>query len=144
MLLQLRVDSDSEEKMGDELTILMEAFNKKEKAGGQATLSVSNSSGKTKVKLVTTTTAGPPSVPLSTSSTPGRRHRRRGARARARRNLRAAAHHRQHCRFTLWKYDCSTRRNTHNHQRVSEQKIQTIILIHTQTGTLSSPLGFPG
>ena len=36
---------------------------------------------------------------------------------------------RQHCRLILWKYDCWTRRNTHNHQRVSEQKIQIIILI---------------
>ncbi len=86
------IDSDSEEKMGDELTILLEAFHKIEKAGGQATLSVSTSCGKTKVKLVTSTTAAPPSVSPSTSSTPGRRHRRRSARARARRNLRAAAH----------------------------------------------------
>lgn len=78
--------------MGDELTILLEAFHKKEKAGGQATLSVSTSCGKTKVKLVTSTTAAPPSVSPSTSSTPGRLHRRRSARARARRNLRAAAH----------------------------------------------------
>ena len=48
---------------------------------------------------------------------------------------------RQHCRLTLWKYDCWTKRNTHNHQRVrrlpwppcirtvSEHKIQLIILI---------------
>ena len=92
MLLQLRVDLDSEEKMGDELTILLEAFHKIEKAGGQATLSLSTSSGKTKVKLEIPTTAAPPSASPSTSSTPGRRHRRRGARARARRNLRAAAH----------------------------------------------------
>jgi len=94
VLLQLQVDSDSEEKMGDELTILLEAFHKIEKAGGQATLSLSTSSGKTKVKLGTSTTAAPPSVSPSqpASSTPGRRHRRRGARARARRNLRAAAH----------------------------------------------------
>ena len=86
------IGSDSEEKMGDELTILLEAFHKIEKAGGQATLSVSTSCGKTKVKLVTSSTAAPPSVSPSTSSTPGRRHRRRSARARARRNLRAAAH----------------------------------------------------
>ena len=94
VLLQLQVDSDSEEKMGDELTILLEAFHKIEKAGGQATLSLSTSSGKTKVKLGTSTTAAPPSVSPSqpASSTPGRRHRRRGAWARARRNLRAAAH----------------------------------------------------
>ena len=94
VLLKLRVDSDSEEKMGDELTILLEAFHKIEKAGGQATLSLSTSSGKTKVKLETSTTAAPPSVSPSqpASSTTGRRHRRRGARARARRNLRAAAH----------------------------------------------------
>ena len=57
MLLQLRVDSDSEEKMGDKLTILLEAFHKIEKAGGQATLSLSTSSGKTKVKLEIPTTA---------------------------------------------------------------------------------------
>ena len=62
MLLQLRVDSDSEEKMGDELTILLEAFHKIEKAGGQATLSLSTSSGKTKVKLEIPTTAAPPSA----------------------------------------------------------------------------------
>ena len=92
MLLKLRVDSDSEEKMGDELTILLEAFHKIEKAGGQATLSLSTSSGKTKVKLEIPTTAAPPSVSPSTPSTHGRRRRRRGARARARRNLRAAAH----------------------------------------------------
>ena len=36
---------------------------------------------------------------------------------------------RQHCRLTLWKYDFWNKRNTHNHQRVSEQKIQIIILI---------------
>ena len=51
------IDSDSEEKMGDELTILLEAFHKIEKAGGQATLSLSTSSGKTKVKLEIPTTA---------------------------------------------------------------------------------------
>ena len=92
VLLKLRVDSDSEEKMGDELIILLEAFHKIEKAGGQATLSLSTSSGKTKVKLEIPTTAAPPSVSPSqpASSTPGRRHRRRGARARARRNLQAA------------------------------------------------------
>ena len=80
MLLQLRVDSDSEEKMGDELTILLEAFHKIEKAGGQATLSLSTSSGKTKVKLEIPTTAAPPSASPSpsTSSAPGRRHRRLG------------------------------------------------------------------
>ena len=41
--------------MGDELTLLMEVFHKIEKAGGQATLSVSTVGGKTKVKLVTAT-----------------------------------------------------------------------------------------
>ena len=29
---------------------------------------------------------------------------------------------RQHCRLTLWKYDSRNRRNTHHHQRVSEQR----------------------
>ena len=65
MLLQLRVDSDSEEKMGDEL---LEAFHKIEKAGGQATLSLSTSSGKTKVKLEIPTTAAPPSASPSPSA----------------------------------------------------------------------------
>ena len=78
--------------MGDELTILLEAFHKIEKAGGQATLSISTVGGKTKVNLVTATTPAPPTVSPSTPSTPARRHRRRGARARARRNQRAAAH----------------------------------------------------
>ena len=78
--------------MGDELTYLLEAFHKIEKAGGQATLSVSTVGGKTKIKLVTAATPDPPSESTSTSSTPERRHRRRGARARARRNQRAAAH----------------------------------------------------
>ena len=36
--------------MGDELTLLLEVFNKIEKAGGQATLSVATVGGKTKVK----------------------------------------------------------------------------------------------
>ena len=67
MLLQLRVNSDSVEKMGDELTILLEAFHRIEKAGGQATLSLSTSSGKTKVKLEIPTTAAPPSASPSTS-----------------------------------------------------------------------------
>ena len=78
--------------MGDELTLLMEVFHKIEKAGGQATLSVSTAGGKTKVKLEVATTPAPPTVSPTTSSSPGRRHRRRGARARARRNQRAAAH----------------------------------------------------
>ena len=80
--------------MGDELNILLEAFHKIEKAGGQATLSVSTVGGKTKINLVTATTPAPPteSPSTKTSSTPVRRHRRRGARARARRNQRAAAH----------------------------------------------------
>ena len=84
--------SDSEEKMGDELTLLLEVFHKIEKAGGQATLSASTAGGKSKFKLEVATSAAPPSVSPSTSSTSGRRHRRRGARARARRNQRAAAH----------------------------------------------------
>ena len=86
------ITSDSEEKMGDELTLLLEVFHKIEKAGGQATLSASTAGGKSKFKLEVATSAAPPSVSPSTSSTSGRRHRRRGARARARRNQRAAAH----------------------------------------------------
>ena len=86
------ITSDSEEKMGDELTLLLEVFHKIEKAGGQATLSASTAFGKSKFKLEVATSAAPPSVSPSTSSTSGRRHRRRGARARARRNQRAAAH----------------------------------------------------
>ena len=78
--------------MGDELTLLLEVFHKIEKAGGQANLSVSTAGGKTKVKLEIATTAAPPTLSTSTSSTPARRHRRRGARARACRNQRAAAH----------------------------------------------------
>ena len=46
--------------MGDELNILLEAFHKIEKAGGQATLSVSTVGGKTKINLVTATTPAPP------------------------------------------------------------------------------------
>ena len=68
--------------MGDELTLLLEVFHKIEKAGGQATLSVSTAEGKTKVKLEIATTATPPTVSISTPSTPVRCHRRRGARAR--------------------------------------------------------------
>ena len=78
--------------MGDELALLLEIFTKIEKAGGQATLSVATADGKTKAKLEIVTSAAPPTVSPSTSSTPGRRHRRRGARARTRRNQRAAAH----------------------------------------------------
>ena len=37
--------------MGDELSLLLEIFNKIEKAGGQATLSVATDGGKTKVEL---------------------------------------------------------------------------------------------
>ena len=73
--------------MGDELTLLLEVFNKIEKAGGQATLSVATVGGKTKVKFEIATTPAPPA---STSTT--RRPRRRSAQARARRNQRAAAH----------------------------------------------------
>ena len=36
---------------------------------------------------------------------------------------------RQHCRLTVWKYDSCYRRNTHQHQRLSEQKIQIFILM---------------
>ena len=71
---------------------MLEVFHKIEKAGGQATLSVSTAGGNTKVKLEITTTPTSPSVSSPSSSAPGRRHRRRGARARARRNQRAAAH----------------------------------------------------
>ena len=76
--------------MGDELSLLLEIFNKIEKAGGQATLCVATGGGKTKVKLEITTTPAPPTWSTPTSS--GRRQRRRGPRARARRNQRAAAH----------------------------------------------------
>ena len=76
--------------MGDELSLLLEIFNKIEKAGGQATLCVATGGGKTKVKLEITTTPAPPTGSTPTSS--GRRQRRRGPRARARRNQRAAAH----------------------------------------------------
>ena len=84
--------SDSEAKMGDELTLLLEVFHKIEKAGGQASLSVATVGGKTKMKLEIGTTPAPPTESSSTSSPTGRRHCRRGPRARARRNQRAAAH----------------------------------------------------
>ena len=42
--------------MGDELSLLLEIFNKIKKAGGQATLCVATGGGKTKEKLETTTT----------------------------------------------------------------------------------------
>ena len=77
--------------MGDEVTLLLEVFNKIEKVGGQATLSVATVGGKTKVKLEIATTPAPPAS-TSTSSSTVRRPRRRSARARARRNQRAAAH----------------------------------------------------
>ena len=76
--------------MGDELSLLLEIFNKIEKAGGQATLCVATGGGKTKVKLEITTTPAPPTGSTPTSS--GRHQRRRGPRAWARRNQRAAAH----------------------------------------------------
>ena len=78
--------------MGDELTLLLEVFHKIEKAGGQASLSVTTVGGNTKMKLEIATTPVPPTESSSTSSPTGRRHRRRGPRARARRNQRAAAH----------------------------------------------------
>ena len=56
--------SDSEANMGDELTLLLEVFNKIEKAN----LSVSTAGGKTKVKLETS--SAPPTVSSATSSTP--------------------------------------------------------------------------
>ena len=43
--------SESEAKMGDELSLLLEIFNKIEKAGGQATMSVATEGGKTKVPV---------------------------------------------------------------------------------------------
>ena len=46
--------------MGDELSLLLEIFNKIEKAGGPATLCVATGGGKTKVKLEITTTPAPP------------------------------------------------------------------------------------
>ena len=76
--------------MGDELSLLLEIFNKIEKAGGQATLCVATGGGKTKVKLEITTTPVPPTGSTPTSS--GRRQCCRSPRARARRNQRAAAH----------------------------------------------------
>ena len=51
------INSDSEEKMGDELTLLLEVFHKIEKAGGQATLSASTAGGKSKFKLEVATSA---------------------------------------------------------------------------------------
>ena len=84
--------SDSEAKMGDELTLLREVFSKIEKAGGQATLSVATVGGKTKMKLEIATTPAPSTESSSTSWPTGRCHRRRSPRARARRNQRAAAH----------------------------------------------------
>ena len=47
---------------------------------------------------------------------------------------------RQHCRLTLWTYDWWYRKSTHQRQRVSEHKIQRIILI-SETGSLSSGEG---
>ena len=78
--------SDSEAKMGDELTLLLEVFHKVEKAGGQATLSLATVGGKTKMKLEIGTTPEPPNESSSTSSPTGRRHRQRGPWARACRN----------------------------------------------------------
>ena len=76
--------------MGDEPTLLLEVFHKIEKAGGQATLSVSTADGKTKVKLEIATTPAPPAS-TSTSSSTVRRPRRCSAPTRARRQ-RVAAH----------------------------------------------------
>ena len=75
--------SDSEAKMGDELTLLLEVFHKIEKAGGQASLSVATVGGKTKMKLEIGTTPAPPTESSSTSSPTGHR---RSLRARAHRN----------------------------------------------------------
>ena len=71
--------------MGDELTLLLEVFHKIEKAGGQASLSVTTVGGNTKMKLEIATTPVPPTESSSTSSPTGRHHRRCGPRARARR-----------------------------------------------------------
>ena len=70
---------------------LMKIFHKVELEGGQATLSATTHEGKTKLKLEI---VSPPSAtaPPSSPPAPGRRRRHRGARARARRNQRAAAH----------------------------------------------------
>ena len=55
-------------------------------------MSLATVGGKTKMKLEIGTTPEPPNESSSTSSPTGRRHRRRGPRARALRNQRAAAH----------------------------------------------------
>ena len=55
-------------------------------------MSVATVGGKTKLKLEIATTSVPPTESSSTSSPTGRRHRRRGPRARARHNQRAATH----------------------------------------------------
>ena len=77
--------------MGDQLMELMKIFHKVELEGGQATLSATTHEGKTKLKLEI---VSPPSATVLPSSppAPGHRRRHRGARARARRNQRAAAH----------------------------------------------------
>ena len=55
-------------------------------------MSVAKVGGKTKLKLEIATTSVPPTESSSTSSPTGCRHRRRGLRARARHNQRAATH----------------------------------------------------
>ena len=59
--------SDSEAKMGGELTLLLEVLHKIEKAGGQATLSIAAVGGKTKMKLEIGTTPAPPTGSLVSS-----------------------------------------------------------------------------
>ena len=58
-------------------------------------------------------------------------------------NYRWSIYFAQYCCLTLWKYVCQWyRRNTHQHQRVSKQKIPIIILISdTETVTLSTLMG---
>ena len=70
---------------------LIKIFHKVELEGGQATLSATTHEGKTKLKLEI---VSPPSATVLPSSppAPGHRRRHRGARARACRNQRAAAH----------------------------------------------------
>ena len=61
--------SDSDIKTWDELTLLLDVFQKIEKAGGQATLSVATSGGKTKVKLESEITT--PAFAMSCSPSTG-------------------------------------------------------------------------
>ena len=63
-------DSDSDIKTWDELPLLLDVFQKIEKAGGQATLSVATSGGKTKVKLESVRTIpAPPNMCIGLCTT---------------------------------------------------------------------------